>query len=215
MQWLDSETIGFLFVFLGTLFLIGELFVKAKGIFAILGVAIMATFFSYHVSVDAGMWVVILYVVGLLLIIIDGKVITDGTVALIGVVLMIVGLAIPSPTFLYGVFVSMGFILGGFSSLLFLKVFPSRNLWARMTLKDRLTSDLGYNSINDEYKELVGKKGRTLSPFRPTGSIAIEGRQYSATSGGQWLEANVDIIVVSVDGTRIVVKQIDENEEKD
>ncbi|WP_062046350.1 NfeD family protein [Bacillus sp. JCM 19034] len=213
MQWLDSETIGFIFVFLGTLFLIGELFVKAKGIFAILGIAIMATFFSYHVSADAGLWVVILYIIGLLLIIIDGKVITDGTIALIGVILMIVGLSIPSPTFLYGVFVSMAFILGGFSSLLFLKVFPSRELWAKMTLKDRLTSDLGYNSISDEYKVLVGKKGRTISPFRPTGSIEIDGRQYSATSGGLWLEVNTAIEVTSVDGTRIVVKPLEEKTE--
>lgn len=158
------------------------------------------------------MWVVILYCVGLVLIVLDGKVITDGTVALLGVVLMIAGLALPSPNFIYGVLVSMGFLLGGFGSLLFLKVFPSRNLWARMTLKDRLTGDLGYNSINESYHSLVGKQGRTISAFRPIGSIAIEGQQYSATSGGQWLEANTDVIVVSVDGTRILVKKIEDDQ---
>ncbi len=210
MEWLDSASIGFLVVFLGTLFLIGELLVRVKGLFAILGIAIMAMYFSYHLSGDVGLWVVILYVAGLALIVIDGKVITDGTVALLGVVLMIIGLAVPAPTFIYGVLVSMGFLLGGFSSMLFLKVFPSRNLWAKMTLKDRLTGDLGYNSINESYRELVGKQGRTLSAFRPSGSIEIEGKQYSATSGGQWLEANVDIVVLSVDGTRIVVKKVEE-----
>ncbi|WP_144449490.1 NfeD family protein [Halalkalibacter nanhaiisediminis] len=210
MEWLDSASIGFLVVFLGTLFLIGELLVRAKGLFAILGIAIMAMYFSYHLSGDVGLWVVLLYVIGLALIIIDGKVITDGTVAIIGVVLMIIGLAVPAPNMIYGVLVSMGFLLGGFSSALFLKVFPSRNLWAKMTLKDRLTEDLGYNSINESYSKLVGKQGRTLTPFRPTGSVEIDGQQYSATSGSQWLEANIEIVVTSVDGTRIVVKKVEE-----
>lgn len=209
MEWLDSATIGFIVVFLGTLFLIGELLVRTKGIFAILGVAIMAMYFTYHLSNDVSFWVVLLYVIGLSLIIIDGKVITDGTVAFIGIILMIAALALPSPSFLYGFFVSMAAILGGFSSLLFLKVFPPRNLWARMTLKDRLSSEEGFNSINEDFLKLVGKEGKTITPFRPTGSIEIDGKQYSATSGGQWLEAGEKIVVTSVDGTKIVVKKVE------
>ncbi|WP_088102477.1 NfeD family protein [Halalkalibacter urbisdiaboli] len=207
MDWLDSATIGFLVVFLGTLFLFGELLVRAKGLFAVLGVLIMALYFSYHLSADVGLWVIILYLVGLALIILDGKVITDGTVSLLGIVLMIAGLAVPAPDLIYGVLVSMGFLVGGISSSLFLKVFPSRKMWDKMTLKDRMTSELGYNSLNDTYRKLIGKQGRTLSAFRPTGTIVIDGEQYSATSGGQWLEADVEIEVVSVDGTRIVVKR--------
>ncbi|ADC50826.1 MULTISPECIES: NfeD family protein [Alkalihalophilus] len=215
MEWLDSATIGFFVVFLGTLFLFGELLVRMRGIFAILGVAIMAMYFSYHLAGDVGFWVVILYVVGLALIIVDGKVITDGTVALLGVLLMITGLALPAPDLIYGILVSMGFLVGGFSSGLFLKVFPSRDLWARLTLKDRLTGDMGYNSLREDYRELVGKEGRTLSAFRPTGTVEIEDKHYSATSGGQWLEANMTVKVTDVDGTRIVVKKINEEKPSD
>ncbi len=215
MEWLDLPSVGFIVVFLGTLFLIGELLVRAKGLFAILGIAIMAMYFSYHLTGDTGLWVVLLYIVGLVLIIVDGKVITDGTVALLGVVLMIIGLAVPAPTFIYGTLVSMGFIVGGFSSALFLKVFPSRNLWAKMTLKDKLTSDLGYNSINEQYHELIGKQGRTVSSFRPTGTVEIAGEQYSATSGSHWIEANTDIIVTSVDGTRILIKSLKDSQKSE
>jgi len=210
MEWLNSASIGFVVVFLGTLFLIGELLVRAKGLFAILGVAIMAMYFSYHISGDVGFWVIILYMVGLAMIVIDGKVITDGTIALLGVLLMIIGIAVPAPTFIYGALVSMGFLVGGFSSALFLKVFPSRNLWAKMTLKDRLTGDIGYNSINEGYHELIGKHGKTISTFRPTGTIEVDGEQYSATSGGQWLDADMDIVVTAVDGTRILIKREEE-----
>jgi membrane-bound ClpP family serine protease len=109
----------------------------------------------------------------------------------------------------------MGFIIGGFSSALFLKVFPSRNLWAKMTLKDKLTSDLGYNSINEEYHQLIGKQGRTISSFRPTGTVEIEGEQYSATSGGHWIEANTNIVVMSVDGTRILIRPIEDSKKSE
>lgn len=205
------QRLDFLLFFLGTLFLFGELLVRAKGIFAILGIAIMAMYFSYHISGDVGFWVVILYLVGLSLIMLDGKFITDGTVAVIGVLLMIAGLALPSPDMIYGFLVSMGFILGAAGSMMFLKVFPSRIIWSKMTLRDRLTGDKGYNSINESYRELIGKQGKTITPFRPTGTIVIEEKQYSATSGSQWIEANKDIEVVSVDGTRIVIREIEKS----
>ncbi|WP_209125387.1 NfeD family protein [Alkalihalobacillus sp. BA299] len=210
MEVLNIASIGFLVVFLGTLFLIGELLVKAKGIFGVLGIGIMAVYFSYHIAGDTGIWVILLYILGLLLIIVDGKVISDGTIALLGIILMIVGLAVPAPNFVYGALVAMGLVLGAAASLLFLKVFPSRKLWSKMTLKDQLTGEQGYNSLNTTYKDLVGKRAKTVTPFRPIGTIEVEGKQYSATSENNWLAQETVVEVVSVDGTRIVVKKIED-----
>ncbi|MFV8826657.1 NfeD family protein [Alkalihalobacterium sp. APHAB7] len=211
MDVLNIASMGFLVVFLGTLFLFGELLVKVKGVFGVLGIAIMAVYFSHHIAGDTGIWVVLLYITGLVLIIVDGKAISDGTIAFLGVILMIVALAIPAPNFLYGALVAMGLVLGATTALLFLKVFPSRNLWSKMTLRDRLTGELGYNSINDTYKELIGKRGRAITPFRPIGTMEVDGKQYSATSENNWLTQDTVIEVVSVDGTRIVVKKVDES----
>ncbi|WP_096434646.1 NfeD family protein [Alteribacter populi] len=205
MEMLESATIGFLVVFLGTLFIFGEIMVRAKGLFGILGIAIMSMYFSYHLTADAGLWVVLLYVIGLLLIIFDGKVTTDGTIALVGALLMILGLSLPTPSVVYGALVAMALMIAVPTSFLFTKVFPSRNLWSKMTLKDKLTGDEGYNSMNESYKELVGKPGVTKTPFRPTGTVEVEGKLYSATSDNQWIQADEKIKVISVDGTRIVV----------
>ncbi|MBU8905708.1 NfeD family protein [Desertibacillus haloalkaliphilus] len=208
MEVLSIASVGFLVVGLGTLFLIGELLVRAKGLFALLGVGLMSVYFSYHIADGAwGLWIVLLYIVGLILIIVDGKVINDGTVAALGVVLMIVGIAIPAPNLVYGILVSMGLVIGGFSAALFLKVFPSRNLWSKMTLRDQLTSEQGYNSINEDYTSLIGRDGKTITPFRPIGTVEIDGDHYSATSESHWLDANVSVEVTAVDGTRIVVKK--------
>lgn len=215
MDILNIASVGFFVVFLGTLFLFGELFVKVKGLFAIIGIGIMATYFSFHITAGSGvgLWVALLYICGVSLIVIDGKFITDGTVALLGIFLMILGIAIPTPSVVYGFLVAMALLLGAAASLLFMKVFPSRNLWSKMTLKDRLTGDLGYNSLNDSYKDLVGKTAVTATPFRPIGTIEIDGKYVSATSDNQWLDAGAKVEVISVDGTRIVVRKM-ENENK-
>ncbi|MDQ0254395.1 membrane-bound ClpP family serine protease [Evansella vedderi] len=205
MEILDNATIGFIVVFIATLFIFGEVMVRAKGLFGIIGVVLMALYFSYHLDVSASLWVVLLYIIGLALIIFDGKVTTDGTIALMGLLLMVLGLALPAPGIVYGILVAMALILAAPASYLFTKVFPSRNMWSKMTLKDKLSSDLGYNSMNESYKELLGKEGITKTPFRPTGTVEIDGKLYSATTDNLWVESGEKVKVISVDGTRIVV----------
>ncbi|MFC5713390.1 NfeD family protein [Thalassorhabdus alkalitolerans] len=213
MDWLDNASVGFLVVFLGTLFLVGELLVKMRGLFAVIGIVLMSLFFAYHIDAASGLWIVLLYGAGLGLIIFDGKVTGDGTIALLGALMMIMGIAVPAPGFLYGSLAAMGFILGALASTFFLRVFSRRELWSKITLKDKMTGDLGYNSINETYKDLVGQKGKTMTDFRPIGTIDIDGSQYSATSGGQWIKAGEEIEVIEVDGTRILVKKLEEQKE--
>ena len=114
--------------------------------------------------------------------------------------------AVPAPSILYGIVAVFGLIAGFGLSLLFLKVFQPRNMWKRMALKDKLTSEEGYNSLNESYLQLVGKEGVTKTVFRPIGTVEIEDQTYSAITEGQWLERGVNVIVTSVDGTKIVVK---------
>ncbi|MBU9712103.1 NfeD family protein [Evansella tamaricis] len=205
MELLNVPSFGFFVVFIATLFIFGELMVRAKGLFAVLGVVIMAIYFSHHLTATASLWVILLYLIGLALIIFDGKVTTDGTIALFGLLLMVLGLALPAPGLVYGTLVAMALILAAPAAYLFTKVFPPRNMWSKMTLKDKLSSDLGYNSMNESYRELVGKTGVTKTPFRPTGTIEVDGKLYSATTDNQWMQPNEKIRVISVDGTRIVV----------
>ncbi|PYZ94288.1 hypothetical protein CR194_01760 [Salipaludibacillus keqinensis] len=205
MEFLDQAVFGFMVVFIATLFIFGEVMVRTKGLFGVIGIVIMAIYFSYHLTTGDSFWVVILYLIGLSLIIFDGKVTTDGTIAGIGILFMILGLALPAPGLTYGILVGMAFVIAAPSSYLFTKVFPKRNMWEKMTLKDQLSSEHGYNSMNEDYVDLVGKTGITKTPFRPTGTIEIEGKLYSATSDNQWIKEEEKVKIISVDGTRIVI----------
>lgn len=206
---MSSDWIGLIFIGLGTLFLLGEILVNMRGVFAVLGI-IFTVYYFYTFLTEPSTIVImlIIYFVGLLLIFIDGKLINDGTLATLGLAGMILSVALTAPNFFAGLYAVIGVILGGALSFTFLKVFKRRNMWSKIALKDRLTKEAGYSSLNEEYVQLVGKKGTTLTDLRPVGTIEIDGKDYSAISNAQWIKKGTVVQVTEVDGTRILVKEI-------
>ncbi|EGL82630.1 protein of unknown function DUF107 [Caldalkalibacillus thermarum TA2.A1] len=203
---------GFIIVLAGTLLLFAEVLVKGRMVFGLLGLGAISLYFMAHMQEGQMMWMGILYLAGIMLIMIDGKFVGDGTVAALGLILMLVALAWPSPSILYGVGVAIAFVLGAAGSLMFLKFFPRREVWSKLTLKDSLSSEKGYNALNEGYKQLVGKEGIAQTDFRPTGTIKIEGKLYSATTEGIWVKKGTRLKVVKVSGTHILVQAQDEEE---
>lgn len=187
----------------------GELLVNAKGIFSILGIGFITIYFSSFLEPGMFFIMIIIYFVGILLMIIDGKIINDGTLAIIGLVCMIASVGFAAPNWTAGLYAVIGILLGAMASFVFLKVFKKRQMWTKMTLFDQLTDDAGYSSINQTYKELLGKQGGvTTTDMRPIGTILVDDKLYSAITQGRWIEKNTNIVVDQVDGTRILVKEL-------
>ncbi|WP_430785236.1 NfeD family protein [Virgibacillus flavescens] len=208
MEIFSSQWIGLVITGLGTLFLLGEVWVNMRGVFGLLGIGFITVYFSVYLETGSFIIMLIIYFAGLLLIILDGKLINDGTLATIGLGCMLASVAISAPTLAAGLYAVIGVLVGGFSSLLFLKVFKHRDLWTKITLKDRLTNEAGYNSLNTEYGELLHQKGIALNNLRPVGTIRINNKDYSAVTNGQWIIKDTPIEVVMVDGTKILVEAI-------
>jgi len=187
MEIFSQEWIALVITGLGTLFLLGEVLVNMRGIFALLGIGFITVYFSVYLETDSLILMLIIYFIGILLIIIDGKVLNDGTLAVIGTASMLASVALPAPNFAAGLYAVLGVLLGAGGSLFFLKVFKRRDMWNKITLKDQLTSEAGYNSINNEYRTLLNQEGITLNDMRPVGTIRIGSRDYSAVSNGQWI----------------------------
>lgn len=200
---------SFVIVGLGTMFLIGEILVNMRGIFALLGIFFITVFFYTHIP-DVSMIIVmfIVYIIGLMLIVIDGKILNDGTLTTLGVISMIVSVSITAPDLPSGIYSVLGIIIGAAASLLFLKVFKSRKMWGKIALKDRLTTEAGYTTLSEEYKMLIGQTGVTLTDLRPSGTVKINDKEYSAVSTGNWVHKNEEIEVINVDGTKVQVDKI-------
>ncbi len=56
---------------------------------------------------------------------------------------------------------------------------------------------------------LRGRHGRTVSPMRPSGTVAFDGRRVDALTEGMMLDAGVWVRCVDVKGGRVVVRQLD------
>ncbi|MGX9931647.1 NfeD family protein [Virgibacillus salarius] len=208
MSVFDLEWIGIIITGFATLFLIGEVLVNMRGIFALLGIGFITVYFGAYVETGSFIIMLIIYFVGLLLIIIDGKLLNDGTLATIGLACMLTAVALPAPHLASGLYAVLGVLLGGGASFFFLKVFKRRDMWNKLTLTDQLTKEAGYNSMNQSYEQLLNKVGVTLNDLRPVGTIRIEQKDYSAVSNGQWISKDTKVKVVQVDGTKILVEII-------
>lgn len=208
MDIFSFQWVGFVITFLGTMFILGEVWVNMRGVFGLLGIGFITVYFSVYLETGSFIIMLIIYFVGLLLIIIDGKLLNDGTLATLGLGCMLTSVALSAPTLTAGLYAVIGVLIGGFSSLLFLKVFKHREMWSKITLKYRLTKEGGYNSLNEGYRELLYQKGITLNNLRPSGTIRVNDKDFSAVSNGQWIVKDTEIEVVNVDGTKILVEKI-------
>lgn len=208
MDFLTLDWIPLLITGLGTLFLIGEILVNMRGLFGLLGIGFIVIYFSVNLDPSSFIIMLIIFFTGLLLIIIDGKLINDGTLATLGTAGMLIAVAIAAPNVTAGLYAVLGVLIGGGSSFIFPKVFKKRNMWNKLALTDRLTKEAGYSSMNETYESLIGQEGITMNVLRPVGTIKIDNQEYSAVSNAQWLEKNTPIKVIEVDGTKILVEKI-------
>ncbi len=75
------------------------------------------------------------------------------------------------------------------------------------SLRSELSRIGGSVSQDPELTRLVGQDGRALTDLRPSGRALVDGRRMDVVTGGDYIEANSDIVVSEVSGNRIVVKR--------
>ena len=61
-------------------------------------------------------------------------------------------------------------------------------------------------------KDYLDQEAETLSKLRPAGTIEIDGKRVDAVSEGAFIEKGKKVKVISVSGSRIVVREISEEE---
>jgi len=63
-----------------------------------------------------------------------------------------------------------------------------------------------------ELSSFAGKEGIALTPLRPAGTAEVAGERLDVVTGGEFIEPGSRVIVIRVEGTRVVVKQLIEKE---
>lgn len=83
-----------------------------------------------------------------------------------------------------------------------------RKLWHKLSLPDRQAHDKGYSSQRPELLELLHKRGVTVTPLRPAGMVEIDGKRIDVVSEGGYIPAASTVLVIKVEGPRVVVKPV-------
>src|SRR5699024_7783572 len=118
------------------MFLLGVRLVNFWGIFGLLGVFFIVLYF-YTFRPDSGQFalMLIIYFVGIILILIDGKLINDGTLATVGFAGMILSIVITAPNLYAGLYAIIGLIIGDGAYFICLKIYKPRNIRGTIAMK--------------------------------------------------------------------------------
>ena len=81
----------------------------------------------------------------------------------------------------------------------------------KMILSDATTTEQGYVS-NQNRVDLIGKVAVTMTQLRPAGTIRIENERIDVVSDGSFIEKDKDVIIIKVEGSRIVVREVRDGE---
>ena len=205
----DNSVLQVLLLAVMFLSIMVEIKTGGLGVGVLLGIVAAAVFWGsqytrglielYHIAV---------FLAGVLMIIVEILLPTVGLLAGLGVAAM-----------LYSIVLALGGDIGALAALgialviavvLFLLIvsrLPSSRLWNKIVLQKSSRTEEGYVSAA-ERSDLVGKTGEVLTELRPSGTARIDGRPVDVISEGAFIQKGKSIVVLSVNGSRVVVREM-------
>ncbi|MBS7531111.1 nodulation protein NfeD [Hazenella sp. IB182353] len=195
------------------LFLIGlagiavELFTPGFGLPGAVGLSSFGLyFFGHYIAGFAGPEILILFVVGVFLMGIEIIVPGFGIFGLLGFGSLVAGIAFAAfdPFFGLTSFI-IALMLTAVGIIIAIKYFGVKGTWNMFILRSEQKNESGYNSSNGKHT-LIGKKGVTTTPLRPSGWALIEGERFDVMSEGAFIDQDTPIQVVRVSGASVFVR---------
>ncbi|SFP20680.1 NfeD family protein [Salibacterium halotolerans] len=195
----------------GSIGLIIELYSPGFGIPGILGASSLGLFFFGHMIAGfAGYEALILAGAGLILLAVELFIPGFGIFGLLGAGAFIASLFFASySTLNIAVSILIALILSVVTVIMMFSVFKKRGPVKRFVLEDSVTTDEGFIS-NENRPELIGQTGKSLTPLRPSGSMQMGDERLDVVSEGGYIEKGRDVKIVKAEGSRIVVRDINE-----
>ncbi len=214
---LTSPYISALLLSLGGLGLLVEIRTPGFGIPGFLGLLFIGLFFGGHMLNQISLWVVmLLFVLGLALIVVEVFVIPGfGIAGIIGLLLMLgsVFYTFFSETGDFSVallWLSISIILTSALAIFATIFLPKSSPFQRFALSTVMSADQGYHSAGiDDFQSFVGKTGVALTPLRPAGTARIENKRLDVVTVGNFIDENTPIRVLEVEGSKISVETLE------
>ena len=203
-----------LLLIIGFSALIFEVLVPGFGVGGTVGLISLGMFFSGYVINGIASWgIIVLFLVGILLIILEAFVVPGfGITGIGGIISIVVSLyfLFPSPQIAVNILATT-LIATVVLTYFIAKYFGSSRMWSRISLGISQTRDIGYVAKEGDI-EIINKTGITITPLRPSGKVDIDGNRIDVVSEGGFIPKGEKVIVIDVKGSKVLVKPYKEEE---
>ncbi|MBE1553710.1 NfeD family protein [Sporosarcina limicola] len=194
--------------------LVLELYSPGFGVPGSMGVTALVLFFYGHLVAGlAGYETIILFGIGVVLIIAEfflpgGIAGVIGSLAIFGSIIMAGG----NPMYMaISVLIAVAIVIIGM--VIIMKFFGKKlHLLNKVVLMDTTDTESGYVS-NVNRVELLGRMAKTSTPLRPSGAIELDKERIDVVSEGSYIDKGKSVMIVKVEGSRIVVRETEEKGE--
>ncbi|HHY36836.1 MAG TPA: nodulation protein NfeD [Firmicutes bacterium] len=207
-RFVTNPVVSPLLLTLGFTGLILELYTAGWGVPGSIGLLSLGLYFGGHLIAGlAGWWVLGLFFLGVLLLLLELLVIPGfGVVGISGIIAILASIVLAASNSVQAlkalaIALVATVLLAGF----LLRYLAKTNRWRWFVLTDRLDKEQGYVA-HQSLQDLVGREGVALTPLRPAGAAEIGGERYDVISEGTYLPAGTRIVVVRVEGVRVMVR---------
>ncbi|MED1802118.1 NfeD family protein [Brevibacillus porteri] len=211
-RWVTSPIVMSLLLVIGLGGIVVELFAPGFGVAGTISLVAFSLYFFGHYVAGFANWLHIgLFAIGILLMLME-IFLPGGIVGAIGFVSIVTGLVMAAYDTQQGL-ASLGVaaLITAIVTFLLVKKYGVKGLFNKFVLGDTQRNEEGYVAPRDQ-RELEGKSGIALTTLRPAGVVKVEGKRVDAVSVGGFIEAGTAITVVQVEGTRIVVAELEQKE---
>ncbi len=193
-----------------------ELFTPGIGVPAFIGLTSLMLFFYGHLVAGlAGYESIILLVIGLGLMILEFFV-PGGVAGILGIAAVLGSILLAGgdlQTTAIAVLIAM--IAATSGMVILVKFFGKRlQLFNRIILSDSTDTKSGYVSTANR-PELIGQMAVTATELRPSGTIVFGDERIDAVSEGRYIGRGKDVKIIKVEGSRIVVRELEKKEEEE
>lgn len=218
VRFLTNPIVSSLLISIGFLGLLAELKAPGWGVGGTIAVIALALFFGSHYIVKlAGLGEIILLIAGIVLVTLEIFVIPGfGVAGVAGIALILASLflsligSLPSSGDLFRASYTVGgsLIITAAAGYFVIRSFHKGFFLNKIALSTVENAKEGYTSASD-YSTLTNKKGIAVSTLRPAGIAEIEGKRRDVVTQGEYIEKGTEIIVIEIEGSRIVVREAD------
>ena len=194
----------------GILLLAIEFVTPGVGIFAILGIILLALYFGGHMIAGMASWfALLLFVVGIILCFIEILVPGFGIFAIGGIGCIVGSIFLTTPDVITAVkYLTIVLVAMAVCAPIILKLFSKSKLFDRLLVRERLTTEDGYVAGRQEQADYIGACGVAATTLRPSGTVELEdGTRIDVVTRGEFIEKGEPVQVVHKEGTWLVVEK--------